>query len=195
MPCVGVDFSYNIFQAKTMPTYKTQHVDRPEPSEYDPYAAGYVALAEGTNLIALLQTSYDETQAMIRPLNEEKLMYRYAEGKWTIKEILLHIADAERIFCYRALRFARQDSTPLSGFNEGDYTPVSGALQRSLDSLLDELSSVRLATLSLFDNFIPEMLRSTGIASDKAVSVRALGYMIAGHEIHHRNIIRERYLQ
>jgi uncharacterized damage-inducible protein DinB len=178
-----------------MPTYKTQHIERPASSEYAPYTAQYINLVEGTNLIALLQQSLQEMQALVRGLSEEKLLFRYAEGKWNIKEILLHIVDAERIFCYRALRFARQDSTPLAGFNEGDYTPVSGASERSSESLLEEYASVRSATLSLFDNFTPEMLRSIGTASDKEVSVRALGYIIAGHEIHHRTIIRERYMK
>jgi uncharacterized damage-inducible protein DinB len=178
-----------------MPSYKTQAIERPESGEFAPYSGTYINLVEGTNLLGTLNSSLEEMQALVRSLSEEKLLFRYAEDKWNIKEILLHITDAERIFCYRALRFARQDSTPLSGFDEGAYTPVSGATERSRESLLEEYASVRLATLSLFDNFTPEMLRSIGTASDKEVSVRALGYIIAGHEIHHRNILRERYLK
>lgn len=173
---------------------QTQHIERPESNEYAPYAGKYVALVEGTTLLATLHHSMQTTQAMLRGLSEEKLMYRYAEGKWNIKEILLHIADAERIFCYRALRFARQDSTPLSGFDESTYTPVSGASERSIESILAEYASIRSATLTLFGNFTPEMLRSIGTVNDRDTSVRALGYMIAGHEIHHCAIIRERYL-
>lgn len=169
-------------------------IERPEVGEYIPFQKKYIDLVEGTNLLGTLQTSLAETQALVRGLSEEKLLYRYADGKWNIKEVLLHIIDAERIFTYRALRFARQDSTPLPGFDENTYVPASGASFRSIDNLLEEFTSVRASTITLFKNFTPEMFRTIGTASNNPMSARTMAYVTAGHEIHHRNIIKERYL-
>ena len=124
----------------------------------------------------------------------DKLTYRYAENKWTIKEILVHIMDDERIYAYRALRIARNDKTPLPGFEQDDYVPFSKANQRSLASILREYKTVRQATVSLFTSFNMEDLLRIGTANDHPVSVRALAWHIAGHELHHLNIIKERYL-
>jgi uncharacterized damage-inducible protein DinB len=172
-----------------------QHIARPEANEYAAYYGKYINLVEGTNLTEILAASLQTTQALVRGLSEEQLLYRYAEGKWNIKEILLHIVDAERIFSYRALRFARQDSTPLAGFDENAYVPVSGASERSVESILEELAVVRAASIALFSNFTPEMLRAVGTASNNPMSARALAYVVAGHEFHHRNVIQERYLK
>ncbi|TAE34302.1 MAG: DinB family protein [Candidatus Kapaibacterium sp.] len=168
--------------------------ERPLASEHAPYHARYIDLVQGEYLLEEFQRSLEETQALVRSLSEDNLLFRYAEGKWNIKEILLHISDAERIFAYRALRFARQDSTPLSGFDENSYVPVSGASEREVESLLSELATVRAASIALFRTFTPEMLRATGSASNSTVSVRTLAYLIVGHETHHRNVIKERYL-
>jgi len=130
----------------------------------------------------------------MKSIPEDKLYYRYDEGKWTIKEILVHIIDDERIYAYRALRFARKDSTELAGFDQENYAVNSGANKRSIESILHEFETVRKATISLFESFTDEALTSSGIANGNKVSVRALGYHIAGHEKHHVNIIRERYL-
>ncbi len=170
-------------------------IERPAASEHAPYYAGYLGLVKGEHLLDEFQQSLQETQALVGSLSEEQLLYRYAEGKWNIKEILLHISDAERIFAYRALRFARQDSTPLSGFDENSYVPVSGASERSVESLLSEFVAVRAASTALFSNFTPEMLRAIGTASNNPMSVRALAYLVVGHEAHHRKVIRERYLR
>jgi uncharacterized damage-inducible protein DinB len=172
-----------------------KHIERPTNTEYAAYYGHYIGLVQGQNLLEELKESLLTTQALVKDLSEEQLLYRYAEGKWNIKELILHLIDAERIFCYRALRFARQDSTPLSGFDENAYTPVSGASGRTMASLLEEFASVRAASRTLFENFTPEMLTATGTASNNLMSVRALAYVIAGHEIHHRNIIQARYLK
>lgn len=120
--------------------------------------------------------------------------YSYAEGKWTVKDIILHLIDAERIFAYRALRIARNDNTALPGFEENDYVVTANANNREYESLLAEYESVRNATISLFETFSSEDLLRLGTASNCSVSVRAIGYITLGHELHHKNIILERYL-
>jgi uncharacterized damage-inducible protein DinB len=122
------------------------------------------------------------------------LLHRYAAAKWTIKEVLVHVVDDERIYAYRALRFARGDRTQLPGFEQDDYTPLSGANQRPLDDILAEYAAVREATIALFRGLPEEALLRSGVADGKRASVRALGYHIAGHEAHHVSILRERYL-
>jgi uncharacterized damage-inducible protein DinB len=124
----------------------------------------------------------------------EKLEYRYAEGKWTIKDLLLHLIDAERIFAYRALRIGRGDKTPLAGFEENGYVINANANSRSEESLLKEFELVRKSTLELFKNFTDEQLAYLGTSSDSIISVRAIGFIISGHQNHHIKIIQERYL-
>jgi uncharacterized damage-inducible protein DinB len=127
-------------------------------------------------------------------LPEEKLLFRYAAGKWTIKEILQHLVDDERIYAYRALRFARNDETELPGFEQDDYALYSGANGRDIVDILKEFAAVRRATISLFEGFDRAALQRAGVADGKVMSVRAAAYHIAGHELRHLNIIRERYL-
>jgi uncharacterized damage-inducible protein DinB len=124
----------------------------------------------------------------------DKFDYRYAEGKWTIKDILQHLIDTERIFAYRALRFSRNDLTPLSSFDENEYVIEAKANRRSIQELLTELAVVRQATLSLFKTFSEEELLRIGTASSKPISVRALGFVIIGHQNHHQRFFEERYL-
>jgi uncharacterized damage-inducible protein DinB len=124
----------------------------------------------------------------------DKFDYRYAEGKWTIKEIIQHIIDTERIFSYRALRISRNDKTPLPGFEENDYVDNTDANKRGLQELLTELSAVRHATLLLFKSFSEEQLARIGIASENEISVRAIGFIIIGHQKHHQKVFEERYL-
>ena len=121
-------------------------------------------------------------------------MFRYAEGKWTIKEILMHIVDDERVYAYRALRFARNDKTELPGFEQDDYARYSGANERSVGDILEEFATVRCATVSLFQGFDSAALVRSGIADGQVMSVRAAAYHIAGHELRHLNIVKERYL-
>ena len=163
-------------------------------TEYIPYFKGYIDNAKGFKLLPGLQSSYNEAIDFYLSIDANKLSYRYAEGKWTIKEIICHLIDTERIFCYRALRFARQDKTVLSGFDENDYVEYSKADNRSIKDLLEEYQSVRGATISLFKSFDDETLLSKGLAGTGQVSVRALGFLIVGHEKHHIRIIKERYL-
>lgn len=133
--------------------------------------------------------------AFLQDIPEEKWSYRYAEGKWTIAELVLHLVDAERIFAYRALRIARKDQTPLPGFEENDYVIHSKASSRSKDSLMKELKAVQEATRLLFESFDEEQLECSGTASGGTTYVRGIGFIIIGHGLHHRNILRERYLK
>ena len=129
---------------------------------------------------------------LIHSLSEEKLLYRYAPGKWTIKEILVHIIDDERIYSYRALRFARNDRTELPGFEQDDYTAESNANERSLDSIFEEYEAVRKATIALFNGLDNEALLRRGKADGNEDTVRALAYHIAGHELHHIHFVRNK---
>lgn len=167
---------------------------RPEAHESSVYYHHYISLAKGTNAIQVLKDYQVEAAQLFTDLAPEKWDYRYAEGKWTIKELLLHIIDTERIFAYRALRISRNDSTALAGFEQDDYVPASDAANRSPESLIAEYQAVRQASIHLFQNLTDEMLSRMGMASNNPVSVLALAYMMAGHEIHHLNILKERYL-
>jgi uncharacterized damage-inducible protein DinB len=142
----------------------------------------------------ILRDNLEKTKALIRSLHEDKLLYSYARDKWTIKEILLHLADDERIYAYRALRFARNDTTELPGFDQEHFARYSHANERSLKSLLQELETVRVATLSLYEYLPEKALIRAGIANGALMSVRAAAHHIAGHELKHINIIKERYL-
>src|SRR5439155_1395779 len=140
-----------------------------------------------------LRDNRQATRTFIHAFPEEKLPTPHQPGEWTIKEILVHVSDTERIFAYRALRFARQDATALSAFNQDAYVPVSRANTRDIETILEEYMAVRMATMTLFESFEEEVYVRRGIASENRVSIRALVYMIAGHELHHRNSIRENY--
>jgi uncharacterized damage-inducible protein DinB len=172
-----------------------KQIEKPKEDEYAPYAIIYIGLLPDDGLVLKhLQDNLQATKNFILSLPKEKLIYRYAAGKWTIKEILVHISDDERIYAYRALRFARNDKTELPGFEQDDYASYSGANERSLDDILEELTTVRHATISLFNSFDNEALTRAGVANGHIMSVRAAAYHIAGHELHHINIIKERYL-
>jgi len=164
------------------------------PSEYPEYYTPYINQVKSLDIVEALKDNLNDFVNFIESIPLDKHEYQYLPGKWTIKEIVLHITDAERIFGYRALRFARFDATPLAGFEENDYVPISNANNRDMKSLLTEFILVRKATIALFENFTDEMLIHKGISSNKEISVRALGIIISGHCIHHQNVIRERYL-
>jgi hypothetical protein len=172
-----------------------KRIEKPEEGEYAPYAIQYIGLLPDDGLVLEhLKNNLRMTRDFLLSLPVERLTYRYAEGKWTIKEIVLHIADDERIYSYRALRFARKDPTELPGFEQDDYARHSGANERTIHDLLEELSTVRAATISLYNGFGSAALTRAGVASGNHMSVRAIAYHIAGHELRHLNIIRERYL-
>lgn len=170
-------------------------ISKPTEAEYPPYYHTYISkVSTSDDLIYTLQDGRNSFITFIKTVPTEKLEYRYQEGKWTIKEIIIHLMDAERIFTYRALRFSRGDSTNLAGFDENEYVPNSDAASRSLQSLIDEYIALRNSTIEFFKNLSPEMALRTGIANGREISVRALGYIIPGHEIHHLGVIKERYL-
>jgi uncharacterized damage-inducible protein DinB len=171
-------------------------IAKPKEGEYAPYAIQYIKLLpdDGRVLEHLLR-NFEAMKALVRSLPEQKLLYRYAEGKWSIKEVLVHIVDDERIYAYRALRFARNDATELPGFEQDDYTRESGADARPLANIMEEYETVRRSTVAMFDGFTDEAFLRSGIANGHRVSVRALAYHLAGHELHHMNILREKYLK
>jgi len=176
-------------------SFTMRRIQKPNADEHAPYVIQYIGLLPDDGMVLdHLRTNLQTTQAFLLSLPEEKLMHRYADGKWTIKEIVQHLADDERIYAYRALRFARNDPTELPGFDQNDYTRVAGANRRRLDDLLNELATVRAATLSLYHGLEDQTLRRDGVASGNVMSVRAIAYHIAGHELRHMNVIRERYL-
>ena len=166
-----------------------------QPDEFAGHFATYInQVSNEYTLTEELEISVHRLIKFVQNIPLDKFDYRYAEGKWTIKDIIQHIIDAERIFAYRALRFARNDKTALPGFDENDYVDEVQADKRSLQDLLTELAIVRQATLALFKSFSNNELLRTGIASNNPVSVRALGFTIIGHQNHHQRVFQERYL-
>lgn len=162
--------------------------------EYGAYYIHYVQLAQNYSLLEGLEVSAKKFVEFFESIPGEKHEFRYAEGKWTAKEMIQHLLDTERIFAYRALRFSREDKTNLSGFEHNDYIEPSKANRRSVSDLLEEYRLLRATTISLFKSFDNEMLLQKGYANDNPLSVRAIGFIIIGHETHHCNVFRERYL-
>lgn len=170
-------------------------IEKPEPGEYPFYACMYIDLLPDDGLLLKhLKDNLDMVKALVSSLPEEKWNYRYAPDKWTIKEVLVHIIDDERIYAYRALCFARNENTPLPGFEQDEYVLYSNANERSIGNIMEEYEAVRLATIALFNGFDQTALLRQGVANKNKATVRALGYHIAGHELHHINIIKEKYL-
>ncbi len=167
---------------------------RPQPNDYAAYYETYVGKVNGENVQEIISIYSNAMLDFYSSLPKEKADHRYAEGKWSIKELLLHIIDAERIFSYRALRIARKDQTPLPGFDENSYTPASKASARSFQSLKDEFAAVRKATDILLSTFDEEQLSQRGTASDQPVTANAIAFIIYGHMLHHKQILEERYL-
>lgn len=154
----------------------------------------YVERCPGEDLFAALRSSSDENRALFERITPELADLRYAPGKWTIKEVIQHWIDTERIFAYRALRFARNDRTSLPGFDENAYVEQASTATRRSEDLFKEATVVREATIQLYQSFDETMLMRVGTANDNPFSVRALGWIIAGHNLHHARIINERYL-
>lgn len=169
-------------------------ITRPTDSEYPPFYGGYIALVPEGDILATLATQNQETLALLRSVPEEKGAFRYAPEKWSIKEVVGHMADAERVFAHRALRFGRMDGTPLPGFDENDYVRNGSFGVYPVADLADEFESVRRSTLFLFKHMSEEASLRRGKANNAQISVRALAYVIAGHELHHVNVLRTRYL-
>lgn len=163
-------------------------------NEFPDFYKSYIQVLEDVELIEELEICLHEFIKFVQNIPMDKFDYQYAEGKWTIKEIIQHLIDSERVFSYRALRISRNDKTPLPGFDENDYVANSNGKERSLQSLLTEMAVVRQATLSLFNSFSQEQITKIGIASNREVSVRAIGFIIIGHQKHHQKVFSERYL-
>ena len=172
----------------------TATIPRPDATEYAPFYGTYVGKVPDGDLLELLERQRRETQNLLAGLSDTQALHRYAPGKWSIKEVVGHLMDSERVFCYRALRFARADEKPLQGFDEKAWVPAGSFDARPLADLAAELDAVRRATIALFGGFDAAALARKGTANNNEVTVRALAWIVAGHERHHVAILRERYL-
>lgn len=168
---------------------------RPAATDYPTFAAGYVASVPDVDVIDALRDGGRELLAIVAGIPEERGGFRYAHDKWTIREMLGHVIDAERIFTYRALRIARGDATPLPGFEENAYVTMAGSDARTLAGLATEFEAVRLASVLLFESLPGDAWSRRGSVNGSDVTVRALAFIAAGHAMHHRRILRERYLE
>ena len=164
---------------------------RPQTDEYGSYYQKYVDKVPEQGILEVLGNAV--YMDYIDAIPEDKWLDRYAEGKWSVKESVLHLIDTERVFAYRALRVGRKDKTPMPGFDQDDFVPNSMADSRSKASLMAEYRTVRQATISLISSMGQEELTFVGIASDSPITARALSYLIAGHQIHHIELFKERY--
>ncbi len=167
---------------------------KPEAKESADYYKKYIGLVDGNDFLNVLEMLMSKTVTFLNALDAAKWNYRYAEGKWSIKEVMLHVLDTERIMTYRALCIARNDKTPLPGFEQDDYIPFMDTENRSPESIIEEYMAVRKATIEMFRYFNDDMLNRIGTASGNPFTPRSLGFVIAGHELHHMSIIRERYI-
>jgi len=176
-----------------------QHIEktisRPVPGEYAPYAISYIRLVPDERVLYHLQQNNKAVNELIGAQPEEVLSKGYAPGKWRLKELIVHVTDTERIFAYRALCIARGEQAMLPGFDENTYAAAANAQSRSIESIMAEYNSVRQASIALLAGLSDEVFLNMGNANNIPVSVRALAYQITGHELHHMNIIKERYLQ
>jgi hypothetical protein len=168
-------------------------MERPERTEYDPYYETYISLVPEADVVGVLAAQLTELQDIFVALPEEMGTMAYAEGKWTIKEVISHMIDAERIFAYRAFRIARGDQTPIEGFEQDGYIENSHANNRSFGELLEELNLLRRANLHFFNNLLADDWTRAGTANKNLVTVRALAYIMGGHVRHHVNILNSRY--
>jgi uncharacterized damage-inducible protein DinB len=167
---------------------------RPSAEEFAPYYGTYVNKVADGDIVATLKGQFSTTLSYLRGIPESRGGHRYAEGKWSIRQVIGHMSDAERIFAYRALRFARADATALPGFDENEFVKQSRLDDRTLASLIAEFEAVRAASVALFDGLFPDEWTRHGLASGKDFSVRSLAWIIAGHEVHHLEVLKQRYV-
>ena len=168
---------------------------RPDPSEVEtPYRTSFDQVPDG-HLISIMESEIEDTTKLLATLGEERGGYRYAPGKWSVKEVIGHLCDSERIMSYRALAFARGETVDLPGYEQDDYVVTGRFDERTLEDVSGEFSSIRRATLTLFRSFPEDVLTRRGRASGCAFTVRGLAYVMCGHEIHHKRILRERYVE
>lgn len=171
-----------------------KNAGRPQTGEYATYYARYIDLATEDDIVAALDAQSHETAAVLGGLSEEQASHRYEPGKWSVKQLVGHVIDGERIFAFRALAFARGETNPLPGFEQDPYVANAGSDDRSIADLAEELATVRKANVMMFRVLSEEAWKRSGVASDNPISVRALAYILLGHERHHLRILRERYL-
>ena len=171
----------------------TLAISRPAPDEFFEYYGKYIDLVRGDDARPALRDQIEDTVRLLAPLDESKALHRYAPGKWSVTEVVGHVSDSERVFAYRALRMGRGDATPLPGFDEKTYVPAGRFDSRPLADIVHEFESVRAASLALFRGLDEEALLRRGTANGNTVSVRALAWILAGHELHHRGLLVERY--
>ena len=174
-------------------TLTAPRIGRPGPGEHVDYYGKYIALVAGDDAFAALANQLDGSLAPLRRLDDERALHRYVPGKWSVKEVVGHLMDGERVFAYRALRFARGDETPLPGYDENLWVPSARFDRLPLGALLEGWSATRAATIELFRSLDGEALERRGVANGHPMSVRALAWIIAGHELHHRMILCDRY--
>ena len=163
-------------------------------TDFNEYFAHYIGLVDDKQMIEAMSTNHQAFIKMLKDLNDEQALFRYADDKWSIKEMIGHINDSERVFAYRALRFARNDATDLAGYDENTFAIFSRADERPLADLIHEFDVTRQSSLALFNSFNTEMLSRQGTANNIRIDVNSLGYLIAGHCKHHMNVLQERYL-
>ena len=168
-------------------------ISRPEPGEYAPYYDRYISLISGNDILGTLDAQRRQTLILLSGRDEAEGDIRYAPGKWSAKEVLGHVCDTERIFAYRMLRISRADRTPIEGFEQDDYVRNGPFAKTGLAELIEDYIAVRRATLTLLRNLDEQAWTRRGIANNNEVSVRALAYISAGHELHHRRILEEKY--
>jgi uncharacterized damage-inducible protein DinB len=163
--------------------------------DYHRFYEPYIATLGDVELVEMLKRQLDNFPSFISSIPEDKLHYAYSEGKWTIAEVLVHVLDTERVFQYRALRFARNDKTPLPGFDQDMFVVESNSENWTKEELIEDYIAIRKSTIALFEKLSDETLKRVGIASDAKMSVAALGFICCGHQRHHRDILREKYLK
>ncbi|WP_235016369.1 DinB family protein [Aquimarina sp. AU474] len=174
--------------------YYTHMLTQLKEGEFNPYYGIYIAKAEYPDIVEGLRKGKQEFIDFVKSIPQEKLTYAYADGKWTIAEVLQHLIDTERIFTYRALCFSRKDTTPLAGFDQDSYAPNSNANHYSLTEIIEDFEAVRNSSVTLFRSFTDEMLLNIGEASSSPMSARAVGYILPGHQKHHFEVINKKYL-
>ncbi len=168
-------------------------IGKPAATEHAPYYGKYIGLVPGDDALSALIGQIEETAALMSRVDEAKAAHRYAEGKWSVKQVIGHLCDVERVFGYRALRFSRADTTPLPGFDENAYIDAANFDARPIADIVLEFRAVRAASISLFAGLSPEAVGRLGTANNSPMSARAAGWTIAGHELHHRALLIERY--
>jgi hypothetical protein len=168
-------------------------IHRPEPAEYGEYFGRYISQVPDGDIVETLAREGARAVEIYGGLTHEQSSASYGEGKWSVRQVVAHVSDAERVFTYRALRFARADATPLPGFDQEAWEPYTYAAERSWSDVVDEFRAVRAASVHLFRSFPAAAWNRQGIASEVVVSVRAFAWITAGHDLHHRRILRERY--